>query len=92
MITLEEKLIVLGENWDSIKKRVVIPLWNGRFKSMYESIKLDYDDFESLAGIELSKAIKTFDPESQRAIENISSITIYPASEYVMTKDMVDSL
>jgi RNA polymerase sigma factor (sigma-70 family) len=30
---------------------------------MYESVKLDYDDFESLAGIELSKAIKTFDPE-----------------------------
>ena len=30
---------------------------------MYESAKLDYDDFESLAGIELAKAIKTFDPE-----------------------------
>lgn len=30
---------------------------------MYESAKLDYDDFESLAGIELTKAIKTFNPE-----------------------------
>ena len=30
---------------------------------MYESVKLDYDDFESLAGIELSNAIKSFDPE-----------------------------
>jgi RNA polymerase sigma factor (sigma-70 family) len=30
---------------------------------MYESAKLDYDDFESLAGVELSKAIKTFNPE-----------------------------
>lgn len=63
MITLEEKLVVLGENWDGIKKKVVLPLWNGRFKSMYESIKLDYDDFESLAGFELSKAIRTFDPK-----------------------------
>jgi RNA polymerase sigma factor (sigma-70 family) len=30
---------------------------------MYEMAKLDYDDFESLAGIELSKAMKTFNPE-----------------------------
>ena len=56
-------MITLEKNWDNIKKKVILPLWNGRFKSMYESVKLDYDDFESLAGIELSKAMKTFDPE-----------------------------
>ena len=56
-------MITLEENWGSIKNRVIVPLWNRQFKSMYESIKLDYDDFESLAGIELSKAMKTFDPE-----------------------------
>ena len=54
---------LLEENWQTIKNRVILPLWNGRFKSMYEAAKLDYSDFESLAGIELTKAMKTFDPE-----------------------------
>ncbi len=54
---------ILEENWDRIRNRVVIPLWKNKFKSMYESTKLDYDDFESLAGVELTKAIKTFNPE-----------------------------
>ena len=54
---------MLEENWQKIKERVILPLWHGRFKTMYESVKLDYDDFESLAGIELVKAIKTFDSE-----------------------------
>ena len=56
-------LVLLEKNWSNIQKRVVVPLWNGKFKTMYESVKLDYDDFESLAGIELTKAMKTFDPE-----------------------------
>lgn len=55
--------MILEEKWEAIKKRVILPLWNGKFKSMYESAKLDYDDFESLAGIELTKAIKNFNPE-----------------------------
>jgi RNA polymerase sigma factor (sigma-70 family) len=54
---------LLDENWNKIQKRVILPLWNGKFKSMYEAAKLDYDDFESLAGFELSKAMKSFDPE-----------------------------
>ena len=53
----------LGENWTAIRNKVIIPLWNGKFKGMYESVKLDYDDFESLAGIELTKAIQTFDSD-----------------------------
>ena len=56
-------LNLLEENWNKIRDRVILPLWNGKFKTMYESVKLDYDDFESLAGIELSKAIKAFNPD-----------------------------
>lgn len=55
--------MLLEENWKSIKSRVILPLWNGKFRSMYENAKLDYDDFESLAGYELSKAITSFDPQ-----------------------------
>ena len=54
---------MLEEHWGKIKERVILPLWRGKFRSMYESAKLDYADFESLAGIELAKAMKTFDPE-----------------------------
>ena len=53
-------MVVLEENWTAIQNKVIIPLWNGKFKGMYESVKLDYDDFESLAGIELTKAMQTF--------------------------------
>ena len=44
-------LTIIEENWSKIKKRVIVPLWNGKFKSMYEKVKMDYDDFESLAGL-----------------------------------------
>ncbi len=54
---------MLESNWNQIRNKVIIPLWNGKFKSMYESVKLDYNDFESLAGFELTKCMKTFDPE-----------------------------
>lgn len=56
-------MCLLNDNWNKIQKKVILPLWHGKFKAMYEMAKLDYDDFESLAGIELSKAMKTFDPE-----------------------------
>ena len=55
--------MILEQNWEKIKERVISPLWHGKFKSMYENAKLDYDDFESLAGTELVKAMKTFNPE-----------------------------
>ena len=54
---------MLESNWNQIRNKVIIPLWNGKFKSMYESVKLDYNDFESLAGFELTKSMKTYDPE-----------------------------
>ena len=50
-------------NWVEIQKKVVLPLWHKKFKSMYESAKLDYDDFESLAGIELYWAMPSFNPD-----------------------------
>lgn len=56
-------MVVLEENWIAIRNKVIIPLWNGKFRGMYESIKLDYDDFESLAGIELTKAMQTFNAD-----------------------------
>lgn len=59
---------LLDENWNKIQKRVILPLWHGTFKTMYERAKLDYDDFESLAGFELSKAMKTFDPEKSNLL------------------------
>ena len=54
---------LLEKNWKGIQNRVILPLWNGKFKKMYEDAKLDYDDFESLAGLELTKAMMTFNPE-----------------------------
>lgn len=54
---------MLEENWENIRRRVIRPLWNGKFKNQYEKIKLDYDDFESLAGLELSKAMANFSSE-----------------------------
>lgn len=53
----------LEENWEKIKSNVVIPLWNRKFKSMYEKNRMDFNDFESLAAIELTKAIKKFNPD-----------------------------
>ena len=49
------------EQWLNIKKEVIEPLWYGSFQHMYEEVKLDYDDFESTCGLEMAKAIKTFD-------------------------------
>ena len=61
MDTKRERMELLQQNWVEIKRKVIIPLWNSRFKSMYESSKMDYDDFESLAAIEITKAITDFD-------------------------------
>ena len=74
---------ILDENWDTIKSRVIIPLWNGKFKKMYESIKMDYNDFESLAGMELAKAINSFDSTKSN---------IYTFSTRVITKKAMTEL
>lgn len=36
-------------------------------------------------------SIKSFDAESQRTLENLDMITIYPATEFVMTKQMLEN-
>ena len=52
---------ILEKNWDSIVSKVIDPLWNNEFNYKYESLKLDYDDFVSLCGYELTKAFINFD-------------------------------
>lgn len=34
-------------------------------------------------------SIRSFDAESQRSIENLEEITIYPASELILTEDTI---
>lgn len=95
--------MILEENWQKIKERVISPLWHGKFKSMYESAKLDYDDFESLAGIELSKAMNTFNPEksniytyatrviTQKAKTELRNCTQRDKRKTLHTADSIDS-
>lgn len=98
------KLNYLEENWREIKKKVIIPLWKNKFKSMYERIKMDYNDFESLAGIELTKAIKTFNPEksnlftyatnviSKKAMTELRDCTQRDVRKTLYVSDSVDAL
>ena len=37
-------------------------------------------------------SIRSFDPESQRSLENLEELTIYPAVEHIGDKDMVSFL
>lgn len=98
------RLNYLETNWVAIKKKVIIPLWKNKFKSMYESIKMDYNDFESLAGIELTKAIKTFNPEksnlftyatnviSKKAMTELRDCTQRDVRKTLYVSDSVDAL
>lgn len=36
-------------------------------------------------------SIKVFDPVSQRTIDNVDEVTIYPASEYILSDEMIDA-
>lgn len=64
----------LESNWKQIKEKVVIPLWNKKYKSMYEKIKMDFDDFESLAAIELTKAMKSFNPDKSNLLTYATNV------------------
>ena len=68
-------LDLLEKNWEDIRRRVIAPLWKSAYKSMYESLKLDYDDFESMASYELTKAMVTYD-ESKSNIFTFASNVI----------------
>lgn len=56
-----QNIEMLKDNWEDIISTVIIPLWKSKYQSMYKSLKLDYDDFESMAGYELTKAMSNFD-------------------------------
>lgn len=53
-------LTLLERNWEQIKTKVIDKLWYGKFKYMYESCKLDKDDFDSLASLVLTSAFKNY--------------------------------
>lgn len=52
---------LIEEQWQHIQKQVIEPLWHKTFHQMYEDVKLDYDDFESMCGWEITNAIEIFD-------------------------------
>ena len=57
----QKNMRLLSDNWENINKKVIEPLWRHKFESKYLAVKLDKDDFLSLAGEELTKAFKTYD-------------------------------
>ena len=102
MDLLQKKL--LDENWEDIKKRVVLPLWNVKFKSMYENTKMDYDDFESLAAVELTNAMSSYKPEksniftyatnvvSKKAMTELRNCTQRDVRKTLYVSDSVDAM
>lgn len=70
-------LELLERNWVEIVKKVIDPLWKYEFQKMYEAVKLDKDDFESLAGEELTKAFYAYDPYTSN---------IYTYAKHVLVK------
>ena len=100
----QEKMDLLQQNWIAIRNNVIIPLWNKTYKSMYEANKMDYDDFESLAAIEMTKAIKTFNPEKsnlftyatnvikKKAMTELRNCTQRDVRKALYVSDSVDAL
>ena len=95
---------LLKKNWTNIRQKVILPLWNSKYKSMYEKIKMDYDDFESLAGIELTKAISKFNPDksniytfatnviNKKAVTELRNCTKRDVRKALYVADSVDAL
>lgn len=71
---------ILEKNWSEIVNRVVNPLWKNKFCGMYESCKLDYDDFLSLAGYELTKGVASFDPNKSNIFTFATNLIARKAS------------
>ena len=70
-------LEILNANWNSIMKKTILPLWEHKFQTMYESAKLDKDDFISMAGEELTKAFAKY---------NSGVSNIYTYANHVISK------
>lgn len=97
-------MCLLNENWNKIQKKVILPLWHSKFRPMYEMAKLDYDDFESLAGFELTKAMESFDPEksniftystkviTQKAMTELRNCTQRDRRKALHTSESIDYL
>lgn len=97
-------MCLLNENWNKIQKKVILPLWHSKFRLMYEMAKLDYDDFESLAGFELTKAMESFDPEksniftystkviTQKAMTELRNCTQRDRRKALHTSESIDFL
>ena len=97
-------MCLLNENWNKIQKKVILPLWHSKFRPMYEMAKLDYDDFESLAGFELTKAMESFDPEksniftystkviTQKAMTELRNCTQRDRRKALHTSESIDFL
>lgn len=73
-------LQVLEDNWTLIISKVVEPLWRSKYKLAYENIKMDYDDFMSLAGIELTKAFKSFNPLKSNVFTYSTNVLVRKAN------------
>lgn len=70
-----ETMLLLSEKWNDIEKVVIVPLWKRKYQKLYEKVKLDFDDFESLAGLELTKAFQNYD-ESASNIFTYSTMVL----------------
>ena len=79
-------LKLLEENWNEIVKSVINPLWEFKFKTMYMSVKLDKDDFISLAGVEFTKAFKTYNPKESNVFTYARTVLTKKATTEVRDK------
>lgn len=80
-------LQLLEKNWTSIIEMVVKPLWQKRFKDSYVFLKMDYDDFESLAGEELSKAFRTYNPQKSNIYTFSHNVIVNKANTEIRNKN-----
>lgn len=70
---------IFEENWQSIQSKVLEPLWNGKFKNMYEQVKMDESDFFSLANLELTKAFKNYDSGKSNVYTYATNVVVKKA-------------
>ena len=54
-------MIDIKAEWNKLRDNAVKPVWK-LFRHRYEMVGLEYNDFENIAYIYLSKAIKTYKP------------------------------
>lgn len=54
---------IIETNWSDIKE-MIDKLWYGKFCRLYKKVKLDKDDFESMAGLEITLAINNWNKET----------------------------